>query len=143
MANEFARGNTRKELHSHGFSAWFAHVAARAAQLVGSGWVFAAAIASVVVWTLWGPAAHYSDTWQLIANTVTNVVTFLVVFLIQNTQNRDSKAIHLKLDELIRAQHGARNELIDIENLSDTELDQLARRYEHIRRHWEERHRNG
>jgi low affinity Fe/Cu permease len=94
-----------------------------------------------VVWALTGPIFHYSDTWQLIINTGTTIVTFLMVFLIQNTQNRDAKAIHLKLNELIHAVDKAKNRMIDVENLSDVELDELGRTYEKIRTRAEERHK--
>jgi low affinity Fe/Cu permease len=90
--------------------------------VLGSAWAFAGAIVILIVWGLTGPVFHYSDTWQLIINTGTTIVTFLMVFLIQNTQNRDAKAIQLKLDELIRALKGARNQLVDLENLSDEDL---------------------
>jgi low affinity Fe/Cu permease len=83
----------------------------------------------LVVWAVSGPFFHFSDTWQLIINTGTTIITFLVVFLIQNTQNRDAKALHLKLDELIRSHVPARNDMIDIEKLSDEELDELEKRY--------------
>ena len=86
-----------------------------------------------------GPFFHFSDTWQLIINTGTTIVTFLVVFLIQNTQNRDAKALHLKLDELIRSHHPASDDLIDIQKLSDEELDELELRYEKIRKACEAR----
>ena len=82
-----------------------------------------------MVWALTGPTFHYSDTWQLIINTGTTIVTFLMVFLIQNTQNRDAKAVHLKLDELIRALKGARNKLVDLEKLSDDELKNLEQQF--------------
>jgi low affinity Fe/Cu permease len=91
--------------------------ARRSSMVLGSAWAFASAILTIVIWGLTGPTFHYSDTWQLIINTGTTIVTFLMVFLIQNTQNRDAKAVHLKLDEVIRALKGARNELIDLENL--------------------------
>ena len=91
--------------------------------------MFLAAIATLVVWGISGPIFHYSDTWQLVINTATSLLTFLIVFLIQNTQNRDAKAIHLKLDELIRSHSPAHNDMIDIENLSDEELDELEKRY--------------
>jgi len=94
---------------------------------IGSPYAFAIAVLVVVVWAATGPAFHYSDTWQLIINTGTTVVTFLVVFMIQNTQNRDSQAIHLKLDELIRAVKTARNAMVDIEDLPDAELARLQR----------------
>jgi low affinity Fe/Cu permease len=90
-------------------------------KVVGSTWAFVFAILSVIVWALLGPQFDYSDTWQLVINTSTTIVTFLMVFLIQNSQNRDSKAMQLKLDELIRSIHGARNEMIDLENLSENE----------------------
>src|SRR6058998_2463252 len=93
--------------------------AATASRLVGTKWAFAAAIALIVGWAVAGPYFHYSDTWQLVVNTATTVVTFLIVFLIQNTQNRDAKATQLKLDEIIRAVSGARNELMNLERLSD------------------------
>ena len=101
--------------------------------------MFLFAVAVIVVWGLTGPYFHYSDTWQLIINTGTTIITFLVVFLIQNTQNRDAKALHLKLDELIRSHSPASNDLIDIEKLSDQELRDLEKRYERIRKEIEDR----
>ena len=98
------------------------------------------AILIIVIWGLTGPAFHYSDTWQLIINTGTTIVTFLMVFLIQNTQNRDAKAAHLKLDEIIRALKGARNELIDLEKLADEDLTSLEKQFERVRKKAE---RNG
>jgi low affinity Fe/Cu permease len=92
---------------------------------MGSPWAFAASVLTVLIWAALGPAHDYSDTWQLVINTGTTIVTFLMVFLIQNTQNRDARAIHLKLDELIRASTKARNQLIDLENMSNQELDEL------------------
>ena len=86
-----------------------------------------------MIWAASGPAFHYSNTWQLVINTGTTIVTFLMVFLIQNTQNRDARAIHLKLNELIRAVDKAGDQMIDIETLSDLELDELQARYEAIR----------
>jgi low affinity Fe/Cu permease len=103
--------------------------ARRSSIVLGSAWVFAGAILIIVLWGVTGPTFHYSDTWQLIINTGTTIVTFLMVFLIQNTQNRDAKAVHLKLDEIIRAVNGARNELVDLENLSDEDLDKLGRQF--------------
>jgi low affinity Fe/Cu permease len=97
--------------------------------VLGSAWAFIAAILIIVIWAVTGPMFHFSDTWQLIINTGTTIVTFLMVFLIQNTQNRDSKAVHLKLDELIRALHGARNHLVDLEKLSDEELTKLEQEF--------------
>jgi low affinity Fe/Cu permease len=106
---------------------------------VGSRWAFAVAVGVIVVWAITGSLYHYSDTWQLVINTGTTIVTFLIVFLIQNTQNRDARAINLKLDELINSINDAKNEMIDIEHLSDTELDTLAQRYEAIRNEATER----
>jgi low affinity Fe/Cu permease len=110
-------------------SLWFSRVASRTAQLVGHPYMFLFAVVVLVAWAISGPFFHFSDTWQLIINTGTTIVTFLVVFLIQNTQNRDAKALHLKLDELIRSHVPARNDMIDIEKLSDEELDELEKRY--------------
>ena len=114
--------------------------ARRSSMVLGSAWVFASAILIIVIWGLTGPAFHYSDTWQLIINTGTTIVTFLMVFLIQNTQNRDAKAAHLKLDEIIRALKGARNELIDLEKLADEDLTSLEKQFERVR---EKAERNG
>jgi low affinity Fe/Cu permease len=100
---------------------------------VGSPWAFFLACLSIVVWATLGPHYRYSDTWQLIINTGTTIVTFLMVFLIQNTQNRDAKATHLKLDELIRAVKGARNKLVDLEDLTDEELDKLQAEFQRLR----------
>jgi low affinity Fe/Cu permease len=111
----------------------FGKFAARSSYYLGSRWSFVAAIGVIVVWGLTGPIYHYSDTWQLIINTGTTIVTFLMVFLIQNTQNRDARAIHLKLNELIHAVDKAKNQLIDVENLSDLELEELTKTYEQIR----------
>src|ERR1700742_4672536 len=89
--------------------------------IVGTSWVFIIAVTIVVLWAISGPMFHFSDTWQLVINTGTTIITFLMVFLIQNTQNRDAKAIHLKLDELIRGVKGARTGLVNLEELSDPE----------------------
>ena len=101
--------------------------------VVGSPWSFAIALALIAVWAVTGPIFGFSDTWQLVINTGTTIITFLMVFLIQNTQNRDAKAIHLKLDELLRGVRGARNQLIDLEELSDEELTQLEREFHAMR----------
>jgi low affinity Fe/Cu permease len=108
----------------------FAHTTSEA---VGSSAAFLVALAAIVVWVMLGPYFRYSDTWQLVINTATTIVTFLMVFLIQNTQNRDAKAIHLKLDELIRSVVGARNRLVDLENLSDEELVRLQQEFQRLR----------
>jgi low affinity Fe/Cu permease len=107
--------------------------ATHAANWVGTKWAFLVALLTIVGWLISGPYFHYSDTWQLIINTGTTVITFLVVFLIQNTQNRDARAIHLKLDEIIKSIDKAHNEMIDIEHLSDEELQKLADRYQRVR----------
>ena len=107
--------------------------ARRTSSVLGSAWAFAAAILIIIVWAATGPMFHFSDTWQLIINTGTTIVTFLMVFLIQNTQNRDAKAVHLKLDEIIRALAKARNELVDLEELSDEELNKLEEQFRNLR----------
>jgi low affinity Fe/Cu permease len=105
---------------------------------VGSAWAFIVAITVVVVWAATGTMFHFSDTWQLVINTGTTIVTFLMVFLIQNTQNRDGKALHLKLDELIRALKGARNKLVDLEDLSDEELKKLEHEFQRLHKRSQE-----
>jgi low affinity Fe/Cu permease len=111
----------------------FRHFAVWTANAVGNKWAFVIAVAAIVVWAITGPIFHFSDTWQLVINTATTIVTFLMVFLIQNTQNRDAKAIHLKLDELLRAVKGARNRLVNLEELSDAELKSLHNEFERVR----------
>jgi low affinity Fe/Cu permease len=111
----------------------FSLIARRVALVAGRPWVFLLAVAAVVLWSLSGPLFGFSDTWQLVINTSTTIVTFLMVFLIQNTQNRDARAIHLKLDELIRSINAARNKLIDLENCSDEDLDRVQREFERLR----------
>src|ERR1041384_4697455 len=111
----------------------FRDLAHRSSTLLGSAWAFCVAVLVIIVWLVTGPAFHFSDTWQLIINTATTVITFLMVFLIQNTQNRDAKAMHLKLDELIRALKGARNQLVDLEELSDEDLKRLEEQFRRLR----------
>jgi len=101
-------------------------------QAVGSSWSFIFAVLIILVWAVTGPMFHYSDTWQLVINTGTTIITFLMVFLIQNTQNRDAKAIHLKLDELIKGVKGARTSLVNLEELSDADLERLHKEFERI-----------
>jgi len=108
--------------------------ARRSSIVLGSAWAFTLAIVIILIWGLTGPTFHFSDTWQLIINTGTTIVTFLMVFLIQNTQNRDSKAVNLKLDEVIRAIKGARNELVNLESLSDEDLMKLEKQFKRIRK---------
>jgi low affinity Fe/Cu permease len=112
----------------------FGVFARKTSNILGSPWAFVMALLVIVVWAITGPTFHYSDTWQLIINTGTTIVTFLMVFLIQNTQNRDAKAVHLKLDELIRALGPARNRLVDLEKLSDDELKALETEFEKLRK---------
>src|SRR5437016_3792242 len=112
---------------------WFLTISNQCSLLVGSRWAFSTAIAIVLLWAISGPYYHYSDTWQLVINTGTTIVTFLMVFLIQHTQNRDAKAINLKLDEIIFALGRAKNDLIEAEKLSDEELAELEAKYTKIR----------
>jgi low affinity Fe/Cu permease len=114
--------------------------ARRSSIVLGSAWAFGGAVFVILVWILTGPTFHFSDTWQLIINTATTIITFLMVFLIQNTQNRDAKAVHLKLDEMIRALEGARNQLLDLEDLSDEDLKKLEEQFQRLRKKAE---RNG
>jgi len=144
MAMETQKEKLQRQEQSRDFfcvvSDVFRLFARRSSMLLGSAWAFGIAILVIVIWGLTGPAFHYSNTWQLIINTGTTIVTFLMVFLIQNTQNRDAKAAHLKLDEIIRAVEGARNELIDLENLADEDLTSLEKQFERVRKKAE---RNG
>jgi low affinity Fe/Cu permease len=121
------------EIQNRTTNDWFGRFAAAASGWLGSKWAFAGAGAVIVIWATTGPVFHFSDTWQLVINTGTTIVTFLMVFLIQNTQNRDARAINLKLDELIRAIDKARDQMIDIETLSDLELDELQATYEKVK----------
>ena len=100
---------------------------------VGSPWAFAIAVVAIVAWAVSGPLFNFSESWQLVVNTMTTILTFLMVFLIQSTQNRDARAIQLKLDELIRAIDPARDKLIDIEDMEDAELELLQKEFEQFR----------
>jgi low affinity Fe/Cu permease len=110
----------------------FSYVARRVAVLAGQPAVFLGALAAIVLWGLSGPFFGFSDTWQLIVNTSTTIVTFLMVFIIQNTQNRDTAAIQLKLDELIRATQGAHNALLNLEQIDDEQFERYRRSYEKL-----------
>ena len=110
-------------------ASWFSGFARSAARYSGKPRSFALAAGVIAAWLITGPLFHYSDTWQLVINTGTTIVTFLMVFLIQNTQNRDTEAIQLKLDELIRATQGAHNALLDLEELEEDDLDEFRKRY--------------
>ena len=111
---------------------FFRRFARYTSERLGSSWAFCAAVIIVLIWGVTGPYFHYSDAWQLAINTGTTIITFLMVFLIQNTQNRDSRAIHLKLDELIKAMRGARNRMIDLDGLTDDELRELEAEYKKL-----------
>jgi low affinity Fe/Cu permease len=111
----------------------FRRFAQRMAGWVGSPWAFVSAIVLILGWALSGPVFHFSDTWQLVINTGTTIVTFLMVFLIQNTQNRDAKAVHLKLDELLRAVSKARTGMVDLEDMSDAEIAALQEEFRSLR----------
>jgi low affinity Fe/Cu permease len=102
------------------------------ARFAGTPIAFTISLIIIIVWAIVGPIFHFSDSWQLVINTSTTIVTFLMVFLIQNMQNRDAKAIHLKLDELIRAMKGARNNLMTLETLSEEELEMLEKQFSRI-----------
>ena len=115
-------------------SSWYARFAKRAAYVCGRPNVFVLAVAIIVVWAVTGPLFHFSDTWQLVINTSTTIVTFLMVFLIQNTQTRDTESMQLKLDEIIRATQGAHNALLDLEELTDDKLAAFRERYEALAR---------
>jgi low affinity Fe/Cu permease len=112
----------------------FHRLAAHAATVFGTPWAFAIAVLVVVGWAATGPLFHFSETWQLVINTGTTIITFLMVFLIQSTQNRDARAIHLKLDELIRCTRGARDAFADLEEATDEELDALQHEFEQLRK---------
>ncbi|MBC7531368.1 MAG: low affinity iron permease family protein [Oligoflexus sp.] len=130
------------------FDKLFTKLASKTAIGMGKPAAFLIALSVVVIWAVSGPLFHYSDTWELVINTATTIVTFLMVFLIQNTQNRESRALHLKLDELILSLKHADNKMIDIENLEEAELEELARKYHNlnqtaqvtIERHLSKRH---
>ena len=113
---------------------WFVHFAQWASHITGRPLTFMLALASIVVWAMLGPFFGFSDTWQLVINTATTIITFLMVFIIQNTQNRDTEAMHLKLDELIRATKGAHNALLDLEELDEDKLDKIRDKYEALAR---------
>ena len=113
-------------------SSWYSKIAKKAARISGQPGVFALAFGIIVLWAVSGPIFGFSDTWQLVINTGTTIVTFLMVFLIQNTQNRDTEAIQVKLDELIRATQGAHNALLDLEELEADTLDAFRAKYQEL-----------
>jgi low affinity Fe/Cu permease len=138
MANKPEPKGKEKKKRERGFlcvvTDAFRCFAQRTSVVLGSAWAFCGALLVILVWLVTGPTFHFADTWQLIINTATTIITFLMVFLIQNTQNRDAKAVHLKLDELIRALKGARNQLVDVENLSDEDLKVLEEQFRRLRK---------
>jgi low affinity Fe/Cu permease len=146
MANHSRKGSHPSEKsalpipHDGAVRRWFRLFANCTAQVVGSPWAFVIALVIVLVWAFTGPIFHYSDTWQLVINTGTTIITFLMVFLIQNTQNRDARAMHLKLDELIRGVAGARTGLVDLEDLSDEELDRLQKEFQRLHKNTHTEH---
>ncbi len=111
----------------------FHHLAERTAHAIGSPWAFVLAVLTVLIWGVTGPYFDYSNTWQLVINTGTTVVTFLVVFLIQNTQNRETRIVALKLDELLRGVEGARTGLVQLDHMSDEELEVVQREFAQLR----------
>lgn len=113
----------------------FHRIASKISQVAGSPIAFLSAVIIISVWAITGPIFNFSDTWQLVINTGTTIVTFLMVFLIQNTQNRDAQAIHLKLDELLKSAHGARNSLVDIEDMPDAQLEKLHNEFKKLHEH--------
>ncbi|MEK9968202.1 MAG: low affinity iron permease family protein [Ferrovibrio sp.] len=119
-------------LKSGGLSRWFTRFAGRAAHVAGTPWVFTIAVLGIVVWAALGPMLDFSEVWQLTVNTGTTIVTFLMVFLIQNTQNRDAVAMQIKLDELIRATRTAENAVLDLEELTEEELETFRQTYEKL-----------
>src|SRR5258706_16138703 len=112
----------------------FQRFARRTARATGSSTAFAVALLIILAWVLTGPIFHFSDTWQLVINTATTIVTFLMVFLIQNTQNRDAEAMQIKLDEIIRVLEGAHNALLDLEELDEAQLDHIRANYQELAR---------
>jgi low affinity Fe/Cu permease len=118
---------------ARGFRAWWGKAARMTVEATGSVWAFLAAVLIILAWALTGPIFRFSDTWQLVINTGTTIVTFLMVFLIQHSQNRDTKALHIKLNELIAAVEGASNRLIDVEDLDEEDLARLTRSFQELR----------
>ena len=115
---------------------FFRKFATKTSEIAGRPWAFIVAIIVIAIWALSGPVFAYSNTWQLFINTGTTIVTLLMVFLIQNTQNRDSKAIHLKLDELLKGVKGARNSLVNIEEDTDEAIEQLQEQFRKLQKHY-------
>lgn len=130
--NHLSNGKTSVNFRTQ-CSESFRNCAHGIALAVGAPWSFMIAAGIIVAWGIMGPLFHFSDTWQLVINTATTIITFLMVFIIQNTQNRDTRAIQLKLDELLRGVSGARTRLVNLESLTDAELDDLQKEFEKVR----------
>ena len=131
--------NEQNKVETRAIHDWFGRFSASASGWFGSTWAFLCAGVAVLLWTAAGPLFHFSQVWVQTIQTATNIVIFLMVFLLQNTTNRDAKAINLKLNELIRAADKARNQMIDIERLSDLELNEMQATYERIKSIWSDR----
>ncbi len=131
---EIPRGSANKDKNMADRNLWFVRFAQWVSHITGRPVTFAVAVGIIVAWGLLGPVFGYSDTWQLVINTATTIITFLMVFVIQNTQNRDTASIHIKVDELIRVTKNARNVLLDLEELDDTTLEKLRGDYERLAR---------
>ena len=136
-------GSTVTDLDRSALRPRFSNFARAVSTLAGRPAVFAIAVASVLAWAITGPLFDFSNTWQLVINTGTTIATFLMVFIIQNTQNRDTAAIQVKLDELIRATQGAHNAILDLEQLDDEDLERYMHRYEALAASARERLRQG
>lgn len=124
-------------------ASWYSKIAKAASRIAGRPFVFTLALSIIAIWIVTGPIFHFSDTWQLVINTGTTIVTFLMVFLIQNSQNRDTEAIQIKLDELIRATKGAHNALLDLEEMEEETIDNFRSKYEELAKLARENLQNG
>lgn len=132
-----------EDVHERPVREWFSRFARKIAELTGTPWGFTFAASVIVVWAVSGPLFGFSDTWQLVINTGTTIVTFLMVFLIQHTQNKDTTVIHVKLNELIASQPGASNLLIDLEDMSDADLERLRRAFQKLADRADEKEQRG
>jgi len=131
----FNSKDNRTDFRSTSMNDWFRKFANKTSEAMGTPWAFIAAVLLILGWAISGPVFGFSEVWQLVINTGTTIITFLMVFLIQNTQNRDAKAIHLKLDELLRGVEGARTSMVDLEDLSDEDLKKLQNEFQRLREH--------
>lgn len=138
MSAQTRRRKAGKPVGPSPVGAWLARFSLKAMEWAGGSWAFGIAVAVILIWAATGPLFHYSDTWQLVINTGTTIVTFLMVFLIQRAQNKESKAVQLKLNEIVAAINGASNRLIDVESLSEGEIEILHKHYAEMSRLAEE-----